>query len=162
MKIGVLADTHIPERAGEIPQRILEDFKSVDLIIHAGDLVELVVLETLKTACADIRAVYGNMDSYAVRKKLTEKEIIAAGNFKIGLIHGYGAPHKLIKQVSFVFKNDGVNIIIFGHSHMPFCEKKGDILYFNPGSPTDMIFSPYNSYGIIEINDKINPQIIKI
>jgi len=60
------------------------------------------------------------------------------------------------------FKNDRVDLVIFGHSHKAFNEKRGDILYFNPGSPTDQIFSPFNSYGIIEINDKIEARIIKI
>jgi predicted phosphodiesterase len=60
------------------------------------------------------------------------------------------------------FKSDNVNLIIFGHSHEPLNLKKGDCLYFNPGSPTDKVFAPYNSFGIIEINDKIEARIIKI
>lgn len=162
MRIGVLADTHIPDRAREIPGRILEDFKNVDMIIHAGDLVELSVLDKLKGACCDVRAVWGNMDPYEVRKKLPEKEIIKIANYKIGVMHGYGYPHKLIDLMKEVFKEDRVDLIIFAHSHSPLNEKKDNILYFNPGSPTDKIFSPYNSYGIIEINDKIEAKIIKI
>lgn len=162
MKIGVIADTHIPDRAKDIPKVILEDFKNVDMIIHAGDLIDLTVLDKLKTSCPDVRAVYGNMDPYEVRKKLAEKEIIEVGNYKIGVMHGYGNPHKLIDLLRQSFKNDNVDLIVFGHSHRGINEKLGNILYFNPGSPTDKIFSPYNSYGIIEINDKIEARIIKI
>jgi hypothetical protein len=162
MKIGVIADTHIPDRAKDIPQQILNAFKGVDMVIHAGDLVELSVLDKLKTACKDIKAVWGNMDPYEVRRVLPEKEIIRAGNYKIGIMHGYGPSNKLIDLLAEIFKEEAVNIIIFGHSHSAVNEKKDDILYFNPGSPTDKIFALYNSYGIIEINDKINAKIVKV
>lgn len=162
MKICVISDTHIPERAKELPKALLEVFKDADMIIHAGDFVELSVLAELKSACSNVRAVHGNMDSYEVKRALPEKDIIKAGSYKIGLMHGRGTPDKLVDIMDDVFKNDNVNVIIFGHSHSGFNEKKGDILFFNPGSPTDKIFSPYNSYGIIEIDAKIEAKIIKI
>lgn len=162
MRIGVIGDTHIPERAKDIPQQVLEAFKGVDMIIHVGDLVNLDVLDKLKTACKNIKAVWGNMDPYEVRKKLPEKEIIRIGDYNIGIIHGYGHPNKLIELVTEIFKEEKVNLIIFGHSHYPINEKRGNILYFNPGTPTDTIFAPYNSYGIIEINEKIEAKIIKL
>ena len=162
MKIGVISDTHIPERAREIPEEILNSFKDVEMIIHAGDLADLCVLDTLKTVCNNLKAVWGNMDPYAVRKELPQKEVIEIGNYKIGVMHGWGPPYKLIDLMKEEFKNESVNMIIFGHSHSAVNEKRGDILYFNPGSPTDKIFSPYNSYGILEINDKIEAKILKI
>lgn len=162
MRIGVIADTHMPERAKVIPDKIMEDFKAVDMIIHAGDLVDLKVVAQLKSICPNVKAVYGNMDPYEVRKALPEKEIITVGKYKIGVMHGNGPPATLVELLTGVFKNDGVNIIIFGHAHSGFNEKKGDILFFNPGSATDKINSSYNSYGIIEINDKIEARIIKL
>lgn len=162
MKIGVLSDTHIPDRAKDIPQEILETFKNVDMIIHAGDIMDLGVLDKLKTVCKNVKAVWGNMDSYELRKNLPEKEIVEIGNYRIGIMHGYGHPNKLIELMTEEFKNDNVNVIIFGHSHSSLNEKRGDILYFNPGTPTDKIFSLYNSYGIIEITDKIEAKIIRL
>lgn len=162
MKIGVIADTHIPERAKYIPPQVLEAFSGVDMVIHAGDLIDLDVLNELKAACKNIKAVWGNMDPYEVKKRLPEKEVIRLGNHTIGVIHGYGHPDKLINLVTDIFKKDNVDIIIFGHSHSPLNEKRQDIIYFNPGSPTDTIFASYNSYGIIEINDKIDAKIIRI
>ncbi len=162
MKIGVIADTHIPDRSKVIPDKILKDFKDADMIIHAGDLVDLEVLRQLESICPDVKAVYGNMDPYEVRKELPEKEIIKAGNHKIGVMHGSGSPVKLIELMAQVFKDDGVDIIIFGHSHTGFNEKIGNILFFNPGSATDKILSAYNSYGIIEINGNVQARIIKI
>lgn len=162
MKIGVISDTHIPDRADQIPKEILDEFKNMDMVIHAGDLAVASVLDQLRAVCKDVRAVWGNMDPYEIRKKLPAKEIVTVGRYKIGLMHGYGHPDKLVELVTGVFKDDNVDIIIFGHSHTSLNEKRGNILYFNPGSPTDKIFSSYNSYGIIEINDKIEAKIIKI
>lgn len=163
MKIGIIADTHIPDRADQIPEKILEDFKKVDLILHAGDLVELNVLEDLRSVCPQVKAVWGNMDPQKVRNVLPEKEIIKINNKKIGLIHGWGHPNKLIDLVSKIFQNNSVDVIIFGHSHYPINETKSGVLYFNPGSPTDKIFSAFNSYGILEIiNDKIEGKIIRL
>jgi putative phosphoesterase len=162
MRIGVISDTHIPDRAKDIPQKILEEFKNVDMVIHVGDLVDLSVLNKLKSVCNNVTAVWGNMDSPEVRKALPEKEVLKIGRYNVGVMHGYGAPSKLIDLMSSVFKDSNVNLVIFGHSHSPVNEKKNDILFFNPGSATDKIFSPYNSYGIIEINDKIEAKIIKL
>ena len=162
MRIGVISDTHISDQAKDIPQAILEDFKNVDIIIHVGDLVDLSVIDKLSAVCKNIKAVHGNMDPHDVRKKFPEKEIITIGNYRIGIMHGNGPPLGLIGLLESSFKNDNVNLIIFGHSHTPLVEKRGDILFFNPGSPTDKLFAPYNSYGIIEINDKIEAKIIRL
>lgn len=162
MKIGILADTHIPERADQLPPEIAKGLKGVEMIIHAGDITDLKVLEALKKICPDIRAVYGNMDPDNVRQRLPEKLLINAGRYKIGVMHGYGHPGKLTEMMGEAFKNDNVDLIIFGHSHAPLNERIGSTLFFNPGSATDKIFAPYNSYGIIEINDKIHARIVKI
>ena len=162
MRIGVISDTHIPDKADAIPQKVLDEFKKVDMVIHAGDLVDLSVLEELKNVCKNVKAVWGNMDPQEARKVLSEKEILTVGKYKIGLMHGYGAPNRLVELLSEIFKNDAVDLIIFGHSHSPLNEKRGNTLFFNPGSLTDKIFAPYNSYGIIEINDTIKAEIIKL
>ncbi|MDD4979959.1 MAG: metallophosphoesterase family protein [Candidatus Omnitrophica bacterium] len=162
MKIGVIADTHIPDRAKDIPEAILHAFRGVDMVIHAGDLVDLSVLDQLRTVCKNVKAVWGNMDPYEVRKVLPEKEIVQAGNYKIGVMHGYGPPNQLIELMEGIFKNEGVDLVIFGHSHSATNENKGGVIYFNPGSATDKVFADYNSYGIIEINGKIKASIIRL
>lgn len=162
MKIGVIADTHIPDRAKDIPQKVLEAFKQMDMVIHAGDLVDIKVIDELKKVCKNVKAVCGNMDPDDIRKILPEKTIIKAGAFKIGVMHGYGSPSNLIEILGGAFKQDKVDIIIFGHSHVPLSKKVGKIIFFNPGSATDRMFSPYNSYGIIQLNGKIKTRIVKI
>ena len=93
--------------------------------------------------------------------QLKIKELITIGKFKIGMIHGYGAPSGLLNTIGREF--DDVNCIVFGHSHTATNLKKDGVLYFNPGSPTDRIFASRNSYGILEITGKkIEGRIIEI
>lgn len=160
MKILVLADTHIPDRAKKLPQVILEEAKKVDLIIHAGDLIDISVLNELKKI-NKVKAVAGNMDSSEVLKILPHKEIIAAGKFKIGLTHGEGAMNQLVEMAKNTFK-EKLDCIIFGHSHHPFSDFVEGTLMFNPGSVSDKIFAPFNSYGILEVNDNIKAEIKRI
>ncbi|RJO64333.1 MAG: metallophosphoesterase [Candidatus Omnitrophota bacterium] len=162
MKIGVIADTHIPDRADAIPEVILKEFRHVDMVIHAGDLVEAAVIEELKRVCKNVQAVWGNMDPAEVRELLPGKKILKIGKFRIGIMHGYGHPDKLPELLLEEFKNDNVNLVIFGHSHRPAEFVKKGIKFFNPGSVTDKLFTPFNSYGIIEINDAIESKIIKL
>jgi len=160
MRIGVLSDTHIPRACPELPAEVLEAFRGADLILHAGDLVEVKVLHDLEKL-AKTTAVYGNMDEPAVRRLLGEKEIIKVNGFAIGLIHGYGPTANLMNYVKSEFK-DQVDVIVFGHSHVPVNETKNGILFFNAGSPTDKVFAKYNSYGILTVTNEIKGEIIKI
>lgn len=160
IKIAVLSDTHIPIAADDIPKAVYEGIAGVDMILHAGDLLKLDIFDRL-SKIAPVKAVCGNMDDVNVRSRLPNKDVITIGQVSIGLIHGWGAPSDLIDLVSHEFKD--VDAIVFGHSHSPLIETKNGILFFNPGSPTDKVFAPYNSYGILEIEDKkIIPYIIKI
>lgn len=162
MKIAVISDTHISDNDKEIPPQVLDEFKKVDMIIHAGDLIDLSLLTKLKHFCPQVKAVWGNMDPAEVRDKLPQKELIRVEGLLIGVIHGYGRPDNLINLVGEAFKQDKADIIIFGHSHSPVNIEKDGTLYFNPGSLTDKIFASCNSYGIIEINDSVRARIIKI
>jgi putative phosphoesterase len=160
MKIGVISDTHIPYAASQLPSKIYEDFKNVDLILHAGDLVDISVLEELKKM-ADVQAVHGNMDAPKVFKLLPEKKIINIGTHSIGLTHGHGPPFNLIHRVREEFTQK-VDVIVFGHSHSPVNKIQDGILFFNPGSPTDRVFAKHNSYGILTVNKGIKGEIVRL
>lgn len=161
MKILVLSDTHIPRAAHDLPQKVYDAIQDVDMIIHAGDFVEKEILDKLKSL-RETKAVYGNMDSSAIRHLLNPKEIIVIGKRRIGLTHGYGAPNELTETVRTEFPA-GVDAIVFGHSHSPVNMVKDGVLYFNPGTPTDTVFATANSYGILEVTDaKIAGRIVKL
>ena len=152
MRILVLSDTHIPRVAQDLPETIYEEINKSDMVLHAGDFIDEEVLDNIKRAKKEVYAVYGNMDSLELRRRLKNKEIITVGKFKIGLIHGYGAPKDLLDTVRGEF--GAVDAIVFGHSHSPVNIEKSGVLYFNPGSPTDTIFAKENTYGILEVTDK--------
>ncbi|MBN1550803.1 metallophosphoesterase family protein [bacterium] len=175
MKIGVIADTHLTKTSsvinsvknmirnkrtiGKLRTLVQEYFSDVDLIIHAGDFVELVVLEMLQEF-APVEAVHGNMDTAEIRHTLPAYKVLTLGGFSVGLIHGDGGPEGIMDRIKRHFNN--VDAIIFGHTHHPINQQQEGILFFNPGSPTDRIFAPYNSLGLLEISDKIQASIIRV
>ncbi len=160
MRIVVLSDTHMPRTAEDLPAAVYEEISKSDMIIHAGDFVEIEILNKLRKL-KTTKAVCGNMDTPAIRDELKTKEMIEIGKFKIGLVHGYGAPAGMIDTVASEFT--GVDAIVFGHTHSPVNMSKDGVLFFNPGSPTDTVFAKINSFGIIEItDDAITGKIIQI
>ncbi len=160
MTIGVLSDTHIPSAAQKLPDAIFKAFKNVDMILHAGDITDISVLDELNKL-AKIEAVWGNMDAAETQKKLPAKRIFEIEGFKIGLIHGHGSPFRIINTVKNEFP-EKMDVIVFGHSHAPVNEVRDGTLFFNPGSPTDRIFAKYNSYGILRLNKKVKGEIIRL
>jgi len=162
MKIGVISDTHIPDRARELPAKIIEEFRNVDMIIHAGDMVDASVYKVLSGLCKDVQVVCGNMDPGDVKDRFPPKLILKIGGITIGVVHGWGPPKHLFEVVKEVFKDEKPDIVIFGHSHCALSRKEGKTLYFNPGSPTDEVFAPYKSFGIIEISDTISARIMRL
>ena len=159
MKIGVISDTHL-KRGNDLLEKVIKRyFKETDLILHAGDLVSLEVLDAFKDK--KVVAVVGNMDSQEVRNQLPEKEVVEAAGFKIGLIHGWGSPNGLEKKVAASFQN--VDCVVFGHSHRGFNKIMDNILLFNPGAFASSFFSPRDSsIGLLNLGEKIEGEIIKI
>lgn len=162
MKIGVISDTHIPSVADKLPERVFAEFRGVDMILHAGDVVTEPVLEALRKLSTVI-AVCGNMDRLDLCAELPAKTVVEAGKFRIGLTHGFGAPGELVDWVASQFLDDYVNAIVFGHSHHAMNEVIDDVLFFNPGTPTDRRFSHELSIGMLEVDDSgIKGRIIEI
>jgi uncharacterized protein len=159
MRVGVLSDTHVPAIVPTLPPAIYEIFKNVDLILHAGDIVEMSILEELR-AIAPVEAVAGNMDDAEIHLKLPSKKVLTLGNYSIGLIHG---KYKIDIQREMIRKDfDDVDLIVYGHSHTPFWGKIDGVYYLNPGSPTDKRHAPYNSVAVLEIGEDLKADIIRI
>jgi putative phosphoesterase len=151
MKIGVLSDTHL-HSAEELLQQITKDFSGVDLIVHTGDFVMLEVLEGLRKI-GEVKAVRGNMDSDELRNILPEKDFMVVNGKRIGIIHGSGAPWGIENRIRGQF--DKVDVILYGHTHQVNNEVIGGVLFFNPGQAK-------NSYGILQIDEDVKGQIIKV
>jgi putative phosphoesterase len=150
----------MPRAAEDFPAAVYAEIEKSDMIIHAGDFVDIEVLRKLQ-GLKPVKAVCGNMDSQAIHNELNQKEVIQLGNVKIGLIHGYGPPAGLMDTVTSEFT--GVNAIVFGHTHSAINTVKGGVLLFNPGSPTDTIFAKVKSFGVLEVSDDdVRGRIIEI
>ncbi|MBN1375845.1 MAG: metallophosphoesterase family protein [Dehalococcoidia bacterium] len=150
MKIGVISDTHA-RFFSELPRNLVKALSAVDLIIHAGDVISLDVIHGLETL-APVKAVCGNMDYPEVRAVLPEREIFEAAGRKIGITHGRGSPPILEVNAPRLFS--GVDVTIFGHTHIAFNKVIGGVLLFNPGSARD-------SYGILDLGDTIETKIFR-
>jgi len=163
VKIGVVSDTHLSSPNCELPEKLVSGLEGCDLIIHAGDLVNISVLDFLKKI-SKVEAVCGNMDEHNVISELKDKKILNIEGKKICVMHGYGHPDKLVDILKDEFFPEKPDIIIFGHSHLPKNEYIDGVLFFNPGSAMDTVYAPYRSYGIIEIDKEgnINAQIHKL
>ncbi|MDD5504538.1 MAG: YfcE family phosphodiesterase [Candidatus Omnitrophica bacterium] len=161
LKVAVLSDTHMPANAPALPAPLTEALKGADFILHAGDFTEEYVITELEKI-APLICVAGNMDSPAIKRKYPVKRIVNIGNFRLGLIHGCGAPDKVIDYAMEIFKGENLDCIVHGHSHIPAIESIGNALYVCPGSPTDQVFAPYNSYIVLELGSQINPKIIRL
>ncbi|HAX97840.1 MAG TPA: hypothetical protein DCY12_02835 [Candidatus Atribacteria bacterium] len=150
-RIIVLSDTHIPQRAKDIPQRLWEEIKKADLVLHAGDMVKPLVLEKI-AQFTPIRAVRGNMDSDELQTALPDQDMVEVDGVKIGLAHGRGAPNQVKSYVRSLFEGYDLQVLVFGHSHQPELTNENGIWYLNPGSPTDKIFTPYLSYARMQVD----------
>lgn len=160
MRVCVISDTHISDRYESIPDQLMAEIKASDLVIHAGDFTSLEFYQELKKL-KPLKAVLGNMDCSELQSELKGKEVFQIQNIKIGVVHGQGKSDNILEYVRNVF-SEKPDIIIFGHSHQPYQEQKGKTLFFNPGSATDKIFAPYNTYGILDITDSIEARIERI
>ncbi|MEI7998419.1 MAG: metallophosphoesterase family protein [Candidatus Omnitrophota bacterium] len=158
MKIAVISDTHsLP-----LPKKLLDALTQVDLIIHAGDVCDPDTFKILKRI-KELKAVQGNMCDVQLKNKLPLKESFECEGVLIGVYHGHGPSQDALINAKEQFKDEPVDLIIFGHSHMAFKKEIDGIMFFNPGSPNDMVKAKFFSYGLIEIrNGKINAEIIKI
>ncbi len=160
MLIGLISDTHIPDRAKEIPQKVFDAFEGVDLILHAGDLTSLKVIEELERI-APVIAIRGNMDRVN-GIDLPNAQVIEAEGLKIGIVHGEVYPRADTQQLVYIAKQLDADILVSGHSHQPKIEQTDGVLLINPGSPIVPRLAD-RTVMILEIEDKeVNVEIIKI
>ena len=158
MKIGVISDTHLKEPHPDFKKVIEIYFRDVEKILHAGDFVDWSIVEFISKQ-KELIAVCGNMDPPEIRKAFPQKRIVELHEFKIGLIHGGGAPFGIESRVREEF--DEVDAIVYGHTHTPANHQVKNIYFFNPGSPTRS-FIDRATLGILYIGEKIEGEIITI
>lgn len=165
MRLLVLSDTHArAERVPQVMAALAPHLAHVDLVLHAGDMVAPAMLEALE-AHATVYAVRGNMDGPDLAH-LPEQTVLDLGGHRIGLIHGWGAPNDLERRVFERFSDrEGrptVEALVFGHSHQALVTERQGVLLLNPGSPTDRRFAPYLSFGLLELGERLEAEIVRL
>jgi len=158
VKIGVISDTHLTGCDEKLTRILADHFRDCDLILHAGDLVDIKVLDAF--VGREVKAVCGNMDPPSVRQLLPKKVVFEIGKHRIGLIHGWGMPFgiegKLLKEVG------NVDCLVYGHTHRAANETRNGKLFFNPGSATDRRFASANTIGILDVGERIRGEIVEL
>ena len=162
IKVGVISDTHLRKIEAKFLDIIEKYLKDVDVIIHAGDLTTIKILDAFKGKT--VYAVHGNMDDSETQRALPDKLVFEIEGHKIGLIHGWGPPFGFPDKVLKEFKNEKIDCLVYGHSHIPKCEEKKNVLTINPGALFPSFFSRQGSLGYLYIKkgEKIKGEVIKI
>ena len=132
MLIGIISDTHIGRASNKLPSQVFKAFENVDLILHAGDIGDVSVIDEL-SEIAPVKAVCGADDEL----DLPESEIIEVDGIEIGLNHGIVHPKGDKDQLAYLARDMGVKILVTGYTHSPKIETAGDVLLICPGSPTE-------------------------
>ena len=158
LRIGVLSDTHLHQVTGQfrdIYERYLSD---MDMVLHTGDMVCTEMIDYLSRGL--FHGVHGNMDPPEVRDLLPRKKIIEAGPYRLGLIHGWGSSSGLEDRIWREFQ--GVDVIVYGHSHESANHLREGVLLFNPGTASGFSSSGNHTIGRLLLGDTIRGEIITL
>jgi putative phosphoesterase len=150
--VGIVSDTHLPRFGTALPRALVDGLRAANVsrILHCGDFTEPLAAD-LFAAIAPFDAVAGNNDGEELWNRFGRKKIVAIEDVRIGLIHGDSWRPAPVQAFT-AFADERVEVICFGHSHMPLIERRAGILLVNPGSPTDKRRMPRYSYAILHVN----------
>jgi putative phosphoesterase len=177
MRIGLIADTHIPEACEHLPAAVFEVFSGVDLVMHAGDVYINQVLDELQKI-APVLAALGNGDEgldghrfkLAPDERVRVAHLIEIEGVRIGLAHALPTPDETSERI-FMNAMDAhfggpVDVLVMGHSHIEGVMRFGRTLVVNPGSatlPRNLVNVP-GTVGILEIGSggQVSAEIITL
>lgn len=137
--IGVISDTH-----GLLRPEAVNALYGSNLILHAGDIGDPEIINKLESI-APVAAIRGNVDTPPSLFKFPVSETIQAGTIKIFMIHN-------IADLNFAPEEKGIAVVVYGHSHKAFMERRNGVLYFNPGSAGKKRFNLPLGTGMITIS----------
>ena len=156
-RLVLLADTHVPARARDLPAAVWDAVAALgpeDLLVHAGDWVDLALLDRLTDRLAEtgtpLLACWGNNDGQGLRERLPEVGRAVLGGVRFAVVHETGAAAGRDARLRARFGRD-TDVVVFGHSHIPWDTAVarpvgGPLRLLNPGSPTDRRRQPAATY----------------
>ncbi|GAB3979766.1 metallophosphoesterase [Plantactinospora veratri] len=152
MRLVLMADTHVPKRARDLPPQLWAAVDEADVVIHAGDWVHEPLLDVLESRAARLVGVYGNNDGPELRARLPEIARVELAGLRVAVVHETGPAAGRERRCADRFAD--CDLLVFGHSHIPWdTEAPGGLRLLNPGSPTDRRRQPYATYLSAEISD---------
>ncbi|WP_122817659.1 metallophosphoesterase family protein [Nocardioides pantholopis] len=145
VRLLVMADTHVPKRARDLPVDLWAEVDRADVVLHAGDWVDVSLLDALEARSRRLVGCYGNNDGPALRARLPEVARVEIGGVRLAVVHETGDARGREARCAAAYPD--VDVLVFGHSHIPWDSTTGTGLrLLNPGSPTDRRRQPYGTY----------------
>ncbi len=152
MRLLLISDTHVPNRARDLPARVWAEVDAADVVVHAGDWVAPELLDELQSRSARLVACWGNNDGPALRARLPERADVTLAGVRFTVVHETGAAAGREARMSRLYPD--TQVLVFGHSHVPWdtSTETGPRL-LNPGSPTDRRRQPFCTYMTAHVDD---------
>ena len=140
-----MADTHLPKRARDLPAELWSEVERADVVLHAGDWVDVGLLDDLEERAARVVGVFGNNDGAALRARLPEVARVELGGVRFAMVHETGGKAGREQRCAAAYPD--ADVLVFGHSHIPWDTTTATGLrLLNPGSPTDRRRQPHCTY----------------
>ena len=141
----LIADTHIPNRARDLPAPVWDAVAQADVVIHAGDWVSPDLLDKLEARAHRLVACWGNNDGEELRSRLPERADITLDGVRFTVVHETGGASGRDARMAKLYPD--TDVLVFGHSHIPWDSTAASGLrLLNPGSPTDRRRQPFCTY----------------
>ncbi|RSS83666.1 metallophosphoesterase [Streptomyces sp. WAC06614] len=152
MRLLLTSDTHLPKRAKELPDALLDEVDAADVVIHAGDWTDEATLDLLEGRARRLIGVYGNNDGPALRRRLPEVARASLEGVRFGVVHETGGAAGRERRCAERFTD--LDVLVFGHSHIPWdTTAPGGLRLLNPGSPTDRRRQPFCTFMTAVVAD---------
>jgi putative phosphoesterase len=154
VKLLLISDTHLPARARELPSRVWEEVAAADVVVHAGDWVDVALLDELAERSKRLIGVYGNNDGPPLRARLPEIARADLDGVRLAVIHETGAKQGREQRCDAQFPD--TDVLVFGHSHIPWdTTTPAGLRLLNPGSPTDRRRQPFCTYQTASVAEGV-------
>jgi putative phosphoesterase len=145
VRLLLLADTHVPLRAKDLPAEVWAAVDAADVVVHAGDWVDPALLGALEARARHLVGVVGNNDGPALRSRLPEVARAELGGLRFAVVHETGPAAGREARCAARFPD--TDVLVFGHSHIPWdSTASSGLRLLNPGSPTDRRRQPHHTY----------------